>query len=299
MKKILLLLTTLLIVPTLKAQVTEVEGLEAMIIRMKSTCGTTEEGMTRYGMFEGRAYSRVPGEKDKHLFNVLGINTRQCNMEDDPVRGKGFRSISREIMLYLDPETNEIMDVWENPWSGAKVEVVHVANDPVNMRGIAWEKDKEGNSTAKTKYRKYGDIAVTSYEIPLFYDNPLGSDYQVYVGGAYHAMEIFNTYYDANEFTDPKVKSLGQSNIGWSRVAQWLPWMQMGDKAGVMIFNATGYSTFDEKEIWPALQKALNDRYPLYKPPPPLDDTRPNETSWTVFKKHMEGKELKKVRGSH
>ncbi|MEL6484756.1 MAG: DUF1838 family protein, partial [Bacteroidota bacterium] len=122
MKKILLLLTTLLIVPALKAQVTEVEGLEAMIIRMKSTCGTTEEGLTRYGMFEGRAYSRVPGEKDKHLFNVLGINTRQCNMEDDPVRGKGFRSISREIMLYLDPETNEIMDVWENPWSGAKVE---------------------------------------------------------------------------------------------------------------------------------------------------------------------------------
>lgn len=282
-----------------QAQTKKVEGLEAMIIRMKSTCGTTEEGVTRYGMFEGKAYSRVPGEKDKHLFNVLGINVRQCNMEDDPVRGKGFRSVSREIMLYLHPETNEIMDVWENPWSGEKVEVIHVANDPVNMRAMAWQNDEDGNNIARTSYRKYGDIAVTSYEIPLFYDNPLGSDYQVYIGGAYHAMEIFNTYYDANEFSNPNIKALGQSNISWARTAQWLPWMQMGSKAGIMIFNATGYSTFDENEIWPALQKALNDTYPLYKTPPPLEDPRPNETSWTVFKKHMEGKELKKVRGSH
>ncbi len=299
MKKNLFVVIVLLASYWANGQITEVEGLEAMLIRMKSTCGTTEEGKTRFGMWEGRAYSRVPGEKDKHLFNVIGINTRQCAVKDDETRGKGFRSVSREIMVYLHPETNEIMDVWKNPWTGEEVEVVHVANDPVNMRGWSWEKDEEGNNTAKTEYRHYGKIAVTSYEIPLFYDNPLGSDYQVYVGGAYHAMEIFNTYYDAKEFTDPNIKSLNQSNISWSRVAQWLPWMQMGSKSGIMIFNATGYSTFDENEIWPSLKKVLSERYPLYMTPPPIDDARPNETSWTVFKKHMEGKELLKVRGRH
>jgi len=298
MKKSIYLVIALFFGIALNAQITKAEGLEAMLIRMKSTCGSTEEGKTLYGMWEGKVYSRMPGEKDKHLFNVIGINTRQCNMEEDAVRGKGFRSVSREIMLYLHPKTNEIMDTWTNPWTGAEIEVVHVANDPVNMRGMAWEKDKDGNSTAKTEYRKYGSITATSYEIPLFYDNPLGGEYQVYVGGGYHAMEIFNTFYNTNEFTNSEVKSITQSNIAWTRVAQWLPWMEMGDKIGVMVFNATGQSTFNEKAIWPALQNILDERYPLYKTPPPLDDPRPNETSWTVFKKHKEGKELKTVRGT-
>lgn len=298
MKSIFLLLLTIFFLPQVGlAQEVSLNGSEAFAARMKATCGTTEAGVTRYGMWQGRAYSRVPGEKDKHLFNVVGINTRQCRTEMDPVRGKGFKSVSREIMMYLDPETDEVMDVWTNPWSGEKVPVLHVANDPVNMRGVRYEKNADGSDPSPYELRVYGDISFTSDEIPLFYDNPLGSDYQVYVGGAYHAMEIFNTAYKTSEITDSKVKRLSQSNIAWTRVAQWLPWMEMGSKPGIMVFNATGYSTFDKKEIWPRLQKIMNTRYPLYNTPPPLDDARPNETSWTVFKKHMDDQEKKTVRG--
>lgn len=298
MKGLILAISLMLWLPSLvNCQEKSLTGKDAFAARMKATCGTTEEGITRYGMWEGRAYSRIPGEKDKHLFNLVGVNTRQCVVGNDPVRGKGFKSVSREIMMYLDPETNEIMDVWTNPWTNEEVSVLHVANDPVNMRGMRYEKNADGTDPFPYKLRVYGKIAFTSDEIPLFYDNPLGSDYQVYVGGAYHAMEIFNTAYDAKEITDPNVKRLGQSNIAWTRVAQWLPWMEMGSKSGIMIFNATGYSTFDKSEIWPRLQKIMDERYPLYNTPPPLTDNRVNETSWTVFKKHMDAKEKKTVRG--
>ncbi len=37
----------------------------------------------------------------------------------------------------------------------------------------------------------------------------------------------------------------------------------------------------------------LKERYPLYLTPSSVDDHRPNETSWTVFKKHLESKEKK------
>jgi len=284
---------------TAAGQEVVLSGNEAIVARMKATCGTTEEGKPRYGMFEGRAYSRVPGEKDKHLFNVLGINVRHCNIVTDEVKGKGFKSVGREIMMYLDPETHEIMDVWTNPWSGEEVKVLHVANDPVNMRGFRYEKTAEGENVSPMKLRQYGERTFSADEIPLFYDNPLGSDYQVYVGGAYHAMEIFNSSYHSDEMLDASVPRLGHSNIAWTRVAQWLPWMQMGSKSGIMIFNATGFSTFDQSEIWPRLQKILNERYPLYNTPPPLDDDRPNETSWTVFKKYMKDKTPTKVRGRH
>ncbi len=274
------------------------EGKDAVLARMKATCGTTEEGKTRYGMWEGRAYSRVEGEKDKHLFNLIGINTRQCKVVEDEVKGLGFKSVSREIMMYLDPETNEILDSWTNPWNGNEVEVLHVANDPVNMRGFRYEKNDKGENVAPMKLRKYEDLTFSADEIPLFYDNPLGSDYQVYVGGAYHAMEIFNSIYRTSEILDPETKYLTHSNIAWTRVAQWLPWMEMGSKQGIMVFNATGFSTFEKDEIWPRLQKIMDERFPLYNTPPPVDDDRPNETSWTVFKKHMEDKEKKTVRGT-
>ena len=298
MKRIIQFFACLLLMGgSLTAQETVITGRDAILTRQKTTCGTIEEGKTRFGMWEGRAYSRVPGEKDRHLFNVIGINTRQCSVKEDDTRGRGFRSVSREVMFYLDPETNEIMDVWTNPWSGQEVPVVHVANDPVNMRAYSYEKDESGKSTARVAMRKYGDVMVSSAEIPLFYSNPLGSEFQAYIGGAYHAMEIFNTYYKAAEIENSKIAALTQSNISWSRVAQWLPWMQMGDRAGIMVFNATGFSTFDEEEIWPALKAAIQERYPAYMTPPPLEDPRPNETSWTVFKTFMKDKEKAKVGG--
>lgn len=288
--RITLLLFSMLLTLSMQAQKMEFEGEKALEIRQKTTCNTLEEGKPVYGMWEGRIYSRVQGEKDRHLFNVVGINVRQCDCVEDPVRGKGFRSVGREIMMYLNPETNEIMDTWENPWTGETVDVVHVANDPVNMRGYVYEKDEDGKVTAKTSFRQYGDVAVTSYEIPLFYNNPLSGDYQKYVGGTYHAMEIFNTYYKAEELTNSKIKDLSQSNISWQRMSQWLPWMEMGSRPGWIIANATGESILDKDGIWDRLEVILNNRYPIYFNPPERDDKRPNETSWTVFKKFLAAK---------
>jgi hypothetical protein len=63
--------------------------------------------------------------------------------------------------------------------------------------------------------------------------------------------------------------------------------MEMGDKTGLMIFNASVFNTFDIEKVSERLLNVLKNRYPLYLNPPPLDDDRPNETSWTVFKKKL------------
>lgn len=271
-------------------------GREAYEILQKNICGTLEEGVTRYGQWEGRVYSRVPGEKDRHLFNVVGLNTRQCDVVNDPVKGDGFKSVSKEFMLYLDPKTNEILDVWKNPWSGKENVVLHVANDPVNMRGYMYEKNDKGEYARTTTLRDYGELVSSASEIPLFYTNPLAGDYQAYVGGAYHAMEIFNTFWFKKEMLDPKVKTISQSNLSWSRVAQWLPWMEMGARPGIMVFNTTGFSTFDLDKVWQVSKDAVADRFPGYLDPPSKKDARPNETSWTVFEKYMQDKEKLDVR---
>ena len=49
----------------------------------------------------------MPGERDRNVFNLNGYNIRQCVQVEDEVRGTGYRLVSREIMLYLDPKTGE------------------------------------------------------------------------------------------------------------------------------------------------------------------------------------------------
>lgn len=266
------------------------EGEQAFEMMRKMYCGTVEDGKVRFGTWEGSVYSRVQGEKDRHLFNVIGINTRQCATVEDPEKGEGFRSVSREVMFYLDPETDEIIDNWENPFTGETVEVVHVANDPVNMRGPAFAVGRDGKPL-KLEFQRSGDMLVGRAEIPLFYTNPLAGDYQKYVGGSYHAMEIFDTFFDADEMINGD--SITMSRLAWARISQWLPWMEMGSRPGLMIVNATGFSTFELDDLSDTLIEDLKERYPLYLTPPPLDDARPNETSWTVFKKHLESKAQK------
>lgn len=268
------------------------EGDAAVVWNTKLTCGTTEQGVTRYGMWEGRMYSRIPGEKDRHIFDVVGINTRQCERHKDPARGEGYRSVSREIMVYLDPATGEIIDQWKNPWTGEMVEVIHVANDPVNMRAPSFARDATGKP-ARVTLRQYGDLLVASREVPLFYDNPLAGAYQDYIGGKYHAMEIFNTFYSAADFLAPKGPRISPSRLAWQRVSGLLPWLRMGDRPGVMIFNATGFSTFDRTQISPKLMQILQTRYPEYLTPPPLGDARPNATTWTITKDWIDAKRLK------
>ena len=268
------------------------EGDAAVVWNAKLTCGTTEQGVTRYGMWEGRMYSRIPGEKDRHIFDVVGINTRQCERHTDATRGEGYRSVSREIMVYLDPATGEIIDQWKNPWTGETVEVIHVANDPVNMRAPSFARDAEGKP-ARVTLRQYGDLLVSSREVPLFYDNPLAGAYQDFIGGKYHAMEIFNTFYPAADFLAPKGPRIGPSRISWQRISGLLPWMRMGDRPGVMIFNATGFSTFERAQISPKLMSILQTRYPQYLTPPPLGDARPNATTWTITKDWIDAKRAK------
>ena len=268
------------------------EGDAAVLWNTKLTCGTTEQGVTRYGMWEGRMYSRIPGEKDRHIFDVVGINTRQCERHKDPARGEGYRSVSREIMVYLDPATGEIIDHWKNPWTGETVEVIHVANDPVNMRAPSFARDATGKP-ARVTLRQYGDLLVSSHEVPLFYENPLAGAYQDYIGGKYHAMEIFNTFYSAADFLAPKGPRISPSRLAWQRVSGLLPWLRMGDRPGVMIFNATGFSTFDRAQISPKLMQILQTRYPEYQTPPPLGDARPNATTWTITKDWIDAKRLK------
>lgn len=261
---------------------------DALKILRKAICSLNDGEQVIY-WWQGSMFSRVEGERDRKLFGIQGMNIRQCATVRDDARGEGFRSVSREIMIHLDPETGEIKDRWTNPWTGEELDVMHVANDPVNMRQPIFPYRPDG-TPLKTDYRVLNNRAISTGNTPLFYKNPLGGDYQDWVGGTYHAMEMGNDFFYADDLFNGDVATVGHHSISWSRTSRWLPWMKMGDRNGLVYTATVGGRAGSIDDLPEPLRSILQSRYPEYTAPPPVDDARPNETSWEVFRKKMEAK---------
>ncbi|MDE0128539.1 MAG: DUF1838 family protein [Gammaproteobacteria bacterium] len=246
------------------------------------------DGKESFFWWTGTAYGHVAGQPDIRLFRVEGINVRRCASVPDDERGDGFRLISREILVYQDIETGEMLHTWENPYTGETVEVLHVANDPVNQP--AQHPLRRDGSEYPLPLVTQGNDWWWSAAVPLFYPNPLGGDYQKYVGGTYHATEMFNFKGKLDDLLDAD-SDTATLFVGWVRLAQWLPWMEMGSRSGKMYFHAGGKKVGDYENVPADFRAVIEEHFPLYLHAPPMDDDRPNETSWTYFRKVMEARE--------
>jgi hypothetical protein len=246
-----------------------------------------EDGKPTIFWFQGGVYSRLPGERDRLLFVYQAMNIRASKTIVEPGRGYGFRQVSREILLYLDPKTKEIVRTWKNPWTGKEVEVVHVANDPVNTRPM-FAQGPSGPFTFDATIKE--GTGFYQLDVPLFYTNALGGPYQQYVGGEYQGIELFTFFFNEKQLLDASPADLNDVPVAWARVSQFMPWMEMGSRVGYLVFSGAGRRVSSFDALPDVLKNEINTRYPEYKVPPALDDARPNETSWTYFKKLVDKK---------
>ena len=256
----------------------------AMLAMRKVQCSLNDgEAVTYY--WHGRAYSRRMGERDKNLFNVEGMNVRACSTVEDKEKGKGYKLVTREILLYKDAKTGEVLKTWENPWTGEEVEVMHVANDPVNSEGYVTGRDGKPSKFAGDIM---GDRFQMSFTVPLFYPNPLASEYQKEIGGTYHATEMFNFMGKVDDLTDMNTPTADVA-VGWARMSDWLPWMNMQGRDGVIYMHTAGRKLESWDDLSDTMKSEIKLYYPEYTSPPPLDDDRKNMTSWKYYKAVRDG----------
>lgn len=156
----------------------------------------------RISWMTGKIIGRRQGEPDRHLIDVQGYNARACSTVTDPKRGPGYRSVTREIMFYLDPVTGKIIDTWANPYTGETVEVIHMFNDPVNMAEPKHALAKDGKPVAWNG-RIVDGLAVAQNMNSFFRDGPLSGDYQDYVGGKYAVVEVSTMVIPAADGSTP------------------------------------------------------------------------------------------------
>lgn len=234
------------------------------------------DGSQTFLTWTGSIYAFVPNEKKKHLFNIVGMSVSRCIADTDT----SWEFTSRELTYYLDPNTNEILHQWQNPWTGETLTVVHVANNPV-----------QGYFKRSFPAQVNGDITTFVFDLFANYPNPLAddpkfSDYSP--NPTYQAVELFKLSVQTEELRNPDLPSVSKLFLCWDRIGPWVPWMKMGNQPGHLIYSGSGIKVKGVNELPQLLQEEINTRIPLYKnaPEAPLDDE--DMTSWTYFKKNFD-----------
>jgi hypothetical protein len=235
--------------------------------------------------FPGEAWVMVPQEKNYRCFRTFGIGATR--IEEVP---EGWRIYSREVLYYLDPATGAILDTWSNPFlGGRKVEVMHVANDPVN--GVF---ARQGNPILSPPYPyvSRGDDVVFQWNFFIFKPAELTrSEYPLYSSGDkdQHA-ELWGIIGRKSEILDPKITS-ASCVMSWSRVAGWIPFMEMGTSPGTMVFHSHSMKLMDGVDELPRyILDYTAKNFPKYLEPPREWAGPVMTSSFGEFKKKVDGR---------
>ena len=261
---------------------------DAVLAAHRLSCGTQKEGHYEYGVWRGKVFGRVTWEVDRHLFDVVGVNTRRCPSVIDPERGKGYRLVSREFMFFLEPGTDTILKTWRNPYTGKDVDVIPVANDPISFPPVL-PYGKDGKPYVFPGEVR-GEYVFRNIQARLFYPNPLGGGFDSAVGGFVQGIEIYTHFVPWRELLTDAETPVKNLHLAWHRFSDWTPWMQMGDIPGSLIYSTYGWRVKKMEDLPKILKDAMEtEEYALYREPPPPDDTRPMTDEYATYREIQTG----------
>ncbi len=233
----------------------------------------------------GEVYSFIPGQAKKSLFRFEGFNIAKTNK----VEG-GYELLTREAAFYEDLKTGEIIETWNNPFTQKDVNVVQIWNDPVNQ-DISFPPEYKSYMKKILPSEDLGDMMVFYMDIFPFYDSPLPrAKYPQYSqNDKYQAAELFQFFVNKSDVLDLKTAS-APAYISWTRFSPWMPFMEMGDAPGNLMFVCRGKKLENGFNDMPfKIKEYVKAKHPEYMNPPDTF-TEPNETSWTYFKKLIDQK---------
>lgn len=260
---------------------------DALLASKKIACGSLKPDFIGYATWKGKALSRVSWEADRVLFDVVGVNIRRCPTVTDPQRGTGYRVVLRELMLFLEPGTDKVLETWNNPFTGQTVKVVPVANDPVNLPA-SFPKTRSGQPN-RWSGDVIGDWVVRHLPQPVFQPPPAGADYAAAFGGYSQALEVYTHFVPKSELLSDSNEPLQNLRLSWYRFADWLPWMKMSGRPGYIVFTTYGWRVNGIKDLPENIQRYLAmPQYAKFSEPPPADDPRPMVDEFTYFDQVME-----------
>ncbi|MDJ0929443.1 MAG: DUF1838 family protein [Gammaproteobacteria bacterium] len=263
--------------------------------------GDLEFGVQRHGWFRGYVTAVRPNAKIEDLFGFEGFGVARLEQRPDG----SIARLLREVGVYTDLRSGEVLEEWRNPFLNETVRVVPVANDPFNFvieeyfpepptyGGL--NQEKPPRIPFVLPWRQRGDWLDMEIHIHLLYPNALQPDKwpRESAGPMARVSEFFAHHLPAADMQNPDLTSLNYHGV-WNRVTPWLPWMLMGQQPGhcqyfcfmgkgddlervhsraVLDYIEKNYPTyFDAPTEWVDPSLSSIERYALEQQPAPVND---------------------------
>ncbi len=233
----------------------------------------TDMTSTKYGWAQGIVQGIRPGEANRDL---VGFTMLSC-AKLLPLEGEdeGYRKVLREVGLYTDLASGEIIEEWRNPYLDETVKVVPIANDPFNHTITNFYPSPPSygglNRAAPPKiplqfdWTRRGDRLNMMSHINLFYPSALQPNRWPRESGQPFSQvtEMFLYQIDWNDMQDPKKTSVEYHGT-WGRTTPWLPWMLMGPTPGHCQYHTFMGSVDDINKIDRKTLDYIEKNYPKY-----------------------------------
>jgi hypothetical protein len=260
-------------------------------------------GKQKYFWFKGYVMAHRPMKRVQDLFGAQGFGVIRLNEREDGV----IERICREIILYTDLRSNEVLSEWKNPFIQETVPVVHVDNDPYNyliepffpappsFGGLNKEKAPPKRVPFILPWSQNRDWLQMEMHIHLAYPNPLQPDEwpRESSGNVAQVSEFFAHHVKAEDMQNPEITSLDYRGV-WNRITPWLPWMLMGQTPGncqyacfmgtadhpgdvlprpVMDYAEKHYAKyFEAPEVWTPVGLSSLENYSHTQKPAPVEE---------------------------
>ena len=234
--------------------------------------------------YQGVQYAIVGNKRAMPVFGYCGFgNIRNVINKDGSVRVLG-----KECGYFTDLATGKIIDHWDNPWTGERVEVFPFLNDRFRGTlgltrkvfrvgdGETVNNDMGEKNAAGQPYllpwQTIGDKYLLSWDYAHEYTNPVTPEGwpKASTGKRVNPSEHFCIFTPKNEIDDRSLET-ATFTAGFMRQAPWWPWMLMGQSGvnGVLMGRMHSYQITGGPEDVPrvVLDRIERDRPDLLEEP--------------------------------
>lgn len=219
--------------------------------------GDLDWGKQKYFWFKGYTYAVQPGKKIVDLCGASGFGA----IRFEPLPDGGIRRMCREVIVYTDLKSGEVLEDWKNPLTGETVRAVHVDNDPFNylIEDHFPTPPSFGGLNKDTPppkipfvlpWYQHGDMLEMEIHIHLAYPSALQPDKwpRESAGPIAQVSEFFAHHVKAEDMQNPKLTTLDYTGT-WNRITPWLPWMLMGQAPGQCQYACFMGTTKDLEQV--------------------------------------------------
>lgn len=233
------------------------------------------DGRQIYGRCSGTINGVRPGEAVRALFGFEVFSTIRVVRRADG----NYDRMSKEVVFYTDPKTGDPLDQWDNPYTGERVRVVDIANDPYNWVIRDWmgppalpgidTHNLTRPADAKPFLLHWSDFSPDTVVVRegghAYYPNLLDPAKwpRESAGKLVQASELFRYFIRRADLENTKLDHLPHNGI-WIRITPWLPWMLMGQAPGHILYEGQFCSNETTAYHDPRVLARVKARYPQY-----------------------------------